>query len=242
MRGEGERQQRSFLHHKISTSASLIREMVFGLEDGIVSTTGAIIGIAAGSQDNRIVILSGMVIVVVEALSMAAGSFLSSKSHRQLLERKIEEERQEIEEKPLEEIAELRAMYRDRGFSQDEVELIVRRVIRDKNLWLEEMITKELQIGLGQLEHPRSAALMMWLSYTVGGIIPILPFVFLGVGSASVTAFVIGLVSLFLLGVWKAKITATSRWRSGLEMLVVAGAAGTIGFLVGRLAAAIVGI
>ncbi|MEI6511196.1 MAG: VIT1/CCC1 transporter family protein [Candidatus Uhrbacteria bacterium] len=63
--------------HEVAES---MREIVFGLEDSFVSTLGAVTGIAAGAGNTYIVILSGLVIVSVEALSMAAGSYLSNKS------------------------------------------------------------------------------------------------------------------------------------------------------------------
>jgi predicted membrane protein (TIGR00267 family) len=66
--------------HEVAES---MREIVFGLEDSFVSTLGAVTGIAAGVQDTHIVILSGLVIVAVEATSMAAGSYLSNKSAKQ---------------------------------------------------------------------------------------------------------------------------------------------------------------
>lgn len=223
-------------------AAASLRELVFGIEDGIVSTTGAVIGIAAGSQDQKIVILSGVVIVIVEALSMAAGTYLSSKSQKQFLERIISEEEEEIETQPEEEKRELREMYRERGFSEKEIEILVKRITKDKKLWLEEMITKELRIGMRQLEHPRSAAVMMWVAYTIGGLVPIIPFFLIGVLPAMLGAFIIGIVSLFILGLWKAKVTKTDPIRSGLEMMVVAGTAGIIGFVVGRIVGALVGI
>jgi len=68
--------------------AETVREEVFGIEDGIVSTLGALTGIAAGSQSQFIVVLSGLVIVAVEAVSMAAGSYLSSKSAMEILANK----------------------------------------------------------------------------------------------------------------------------------------------------------
>jgi VIT1/CCC1 family predicted Fe2+/Mn2+ transporter len=61
-----------------------LRSVMFGCEDGLVSTTGAIVGIAAGSRDADVVVLSGVVIVVVEALSMGAGQLLSERSVHQL--------------------------------------------------------------------------------------------------------------------------------------------------------------
>src|SRR5689334_1511262 len=82
-------------HHRYGRLLDAIRELVFGLEDGLVSTLGAVAGIAAGTEDGRIVVLSGLVLVSVEALSMAAGSYLSNKSHREMLEKRIEDERRE---------------------------------------------------------------------------------------------------------------------------------------------------
>ena len=61
-----------------------IREIVFGAEDSLVSTLGAITGIAAGTNNEFVVVLSGVVLIVVEALSMSAGSYLSSKSAREV--------------------------------------------------------------------------------------------------------------------------------------------------------------
>jgi vacuolar iron transporter family protein len=221
---------------------SSIRELVFGLQDGIVSTTGAVIGIAAGTGNHQVVILSGSVIIAVEALSMAAGTYLSSKSKRQLLERLIEDERREIEELPEEETEELRQMYLDRGYCQEEIELMVRHVTRDKNLWLEEMIHKELGIGTRQLEETGVGAVVMWFAYTLGGAVPIIPFIMLDIEMAMLVAFVGALFALFAIGVWKAKVTNNSVLRSGLEMMVISAAAGLVGYLIGRIVGVLTGI
>lgn len=61
-----------------------IRETIFGLEDGIVSTLGVLIGIAIGTKDQTLVILSGLVVIFVESLSMAAGTYLSNKSQQEV--------------------------------------------------------------------------------------------------------------------------------------------------------------
>src|SRR3989338_5452577 len=74
-----------FIHHqKNSLSVSIIREIVFGMEDGLVSTMGAVTGIAAASQNHFIVILSGVVIIAVESISMGVGSYLSTKSENEI--------------------------------------------------------------------------------------------------------------------------------------------------------------
>lgn len=221
---------------------SRIRDLIFGLEDSLVSTLGVVIGVAAGTADRSVVILSGLVLVAVEAISMAAGSFLSSKSHRQMLERAINEEKQEIEDNPVKKAGELRAMYRLRGFNESEVEILVRRITQDKKLWLEEMMAKELHIGLGELDTPRENALVMLISYLAGGGVAIVPFIFLPVYQASLAAITLTLLTLFGVGYAKGRATTTDPIRSGAEMMLVAGAATLLGYLIGKFVGTAFGI
>jgi predicted membrane protein (TIGR00267 family) len=220
---------------RLGTLLESMRELVFGLEDSLVSTTGAVAGIAAGTADAKIVILSGVVLVVVEALSMTAGSYLSNKSHREMLEKKIRDEKEEIETKPEEETEELRLMYRARGFSEDEVAILVKRITADKKLWLEEMMAKELRIGAAELDEPKISAAVMGVAYVIGGAVPVLPYLFLSVGPAMVVSVAVAGASLFALGYWKATVTGLNRLRSGTEMLTIAAAAALAGYVIGKL-------
>lgn len=233
---------RSFGNHSSGPALGSLREIVFGMEDGIVSTAGAVIGIAAGTRDPRVVVFAGIVIIIVEALSMAAGSYLSEKSQREMLGRKIREEEKELEEHPEKEIEELEVMYRERGFNDQEIEILVRRITSDKKLWLEEMMAKELRIGAGELDDGSGGAFYMWMAYSIGGLIPVLPFVALDVTAAIAVAFILSLIGLFGLGYWKAKVAGTNPWRSGLEMLTVSAAAGALGFIVGSILGPMLGV
>ena len=84
---------KDFIHHKKSSVASVLSEVVFGVEDGMVSTLGSITGIAIGSGNHSTVLLAGIVIVSVESISMGIGSYLSNKSEEEMNERKIKEEK-----------------------------------------------------------------------------------------------------------------------------------------------------
>lgn len=224
-------------HHANEQSAHvgpLIREAVFGIEDGIVSTLGAVVGIAIGTQNHYFVIFSGMVIVAVEALSMAAGSYLSSKSEREIAERYLAEEAWEIEHEPERERKELAGFYRKRGFSTEEVNIIIRRITSNKKLWLEEMAHHELKIFPGDLEKPTRNAWIMGVSYIVGGIIPLFSFLVFSIDVALVSAVIISVVALFGVGAYVTKITKRSWLRSGLEMVAVSVGAAILGFLIGK--------
>lgn len=219
-----------------------IREIVFGLEDSLVSTIGVVAGIAAGTGNQKIVILSGSVLVVVEALSMAAGSFLSSQSHHRLLLKKIREEEKEIEEKPEEEEQELRAMYKVRGFTPKETDMVVHRITKNKKLWLQEMIEKELGIHLPDQEIPLLAGVVMGISYILGGLIPILPFLFFPTQLALAVAFTSTVIALFFLGVWSGAVTGDKKLRSGIEMMLVSAGAAVLGYVIGTLVSVVFGI
>jgi VIT1/CCC1 family predicted Fe2+/Mn2+ transporter len=229
-------------HPRFGRLFDAIRELVFGLEDGLVSTLGAVAGIAAGTEDGHIVVLSGLVLIAVESLSMAAGSYLSNKSHREMLEKRIADERREIEEKPEEETEELCVMYRQRGFNEDEIGILVKRICADKELWLEEMMAKELRIGMGDLEEPSSRAAIMGASYVVGGAVPVIPFLLLPVDTALWVATGATIASLFVIGYVKAGATGRSRWQGAMEMIVVASFAAIIGYAIGKAVGVFLGI
>lgn len=221
---------------------SSIRELIFGLEDSLVSTLGVVVGVGAGTRDARVVMLSGIVLVIVEALSMAAGSFVSSKSHKQMLLQAIAEEEHEIETEPEREKEELRGMYKTRGFSDDEIEILVRRVTSDKKLWLEEMIAKELKIGGMDLEEPNKNAVVMFLSYIAGGVVPVLPFAFLPVPSAMIVASVVTIIALFAVGFAKGRALEHDGIKSGVEMVLISASAALIGYGIGKGAGMLFGL
>jgi predicted membrane protein (TIGR00267 family) len=231
----------AYLHHEFRDQTlrgklfRSVREIVFGLEDGIVSTLGAITGIAGGTQDLFVVILAGFVIIFVESLSMAAGTYLSSKSERELEERMMAEEREEIETDPEGERQELVAFYRERGFSDPEVEMMVNRVTSNKELWLEEMAYRELGVIPHDAPTYKMDALLMGVSYIIGGIVPLTAYFFFPLAVALPVSIGASLVILFLIGYGKGKLVHVNRLRSGLEMLLVSVTAAGLGYIIGRL-------
>jgi vacuolar iron transporter family protein len=219
---------KEFLRHRL-------RDTVFGAQDGLVSTLGALTGIAEGTQSSMLVVLSGCVIVAVESLSMAAGSYLSSKTQRQYLEHLLEEERAAIATDPEGERQEIGAMYRARGYTEEEIAIISRRLVSDPALLLEDMAHKELGICPATLEEPVGNAVVMGLAYVFGGAIPILPYLLLPFAAALPASIAGTLLALFAMGAWKGRVVGRGWWQSGLEVLLLAGLTTLAGFVIGRL-------
>ena len=210
-----------------------IRDAVFGTQDGLVSTLGALTGIAAGTQSQPTVVIAGFVIVAVESLSMAAGSYLSSRSQRQYLERLLEEEWQSIQQHPEQEHEELLQMYRERGFTDEEIHIIARRLFADKRWLLEDMAHKELGIAPNRLDEPLSNAVVMGICYVLGGSVPVIPYLIWPIPVAMPLSIAATAVGLFALGSAKGRLVNQPWWASGLEMLGIAGLAAGVGYAVG---------
>jgi vacuolar iron transporter family protein len=234
------------VHHEIHDDTSFkaklinsLREIVFGLQDGIVSTLGAITGIAAGTFNTQVVLLSGFVIIVVESLSMAAGTFLSSKSEKEGQDRLLKEEAWEIEQFPEAETEEVREFYRLRGFSEEEVEMITKRITSDKKLWLEEMALRELRIFPEEKSTPKKDAIFMGVSYIIGGLVSLSSYFFLPISFALPLSIGFSIVILFGIGFVKGKLVETKKFRSGLEMVIVSAVATGLGYAVGRIVSGI---
>lgn len=236
-------QQKKYLHHELHhTDTSLkgklmasLREVVFGLEDGVVSTLGAITGIAASTKSEFIVILSGFVIIFVESLSMAAGTFLSSKSEQEVEERMLREEAEEIQLHPEKEKEELRHFYKQRGFTDEEIEIVVNRITQNKQLWLEEMAFKELGVIPDKNRTPYADAFIMGIAYIIGGLIALSSYFAFNISVALPVSIVGSVICLFVLGWIKGRVVHTNKLRSGLEMMLVSASAAAVGFIVGQI-------
>ncbi|VVB73903.1 VIT family protein [uncultured archaeon] len=211
---------------------SNIREIIFGAEDGFVSTLGLVLGMASATNDSKVVIIAGAVYVIAEAFSMAAGTYLSSKAEKQFYQSKMERERWEINHIPAAERQEIRDIYRKRGFKGRMLDGIVSRITSDKRLWLKMMMEEELHIFPSSIDPARDGA-AMFLTSIAAGLVPLLPFVLLPPANSVAVSVALTLAALFLTGALKGRFVAMDWKRSGLEMLVVGALAAAIGYGVG---------
>lgn len=227
---------KDFIHHSKGGFLLYVREVVFGMQDGMVSTLGALTGIAIGSQDHFTIILSGIAIIAVESISMSVGSYTSSLSEKNITKRMLYEEMMEIKKYPEEEREELEGMYVDDGWPKKLAVQMAQVASKDHKLMLQEMAYRELSISPEEAGHPIRNGLFMFFSYIAGGLIPLLPYFFLSVQEALFVSIPVTLVGLFMLGSFTTKFTKQSWIKAGIHMMILAGAALAVGFLVGHFA------
>lgn len=219
-----------------SPGGRAIREVIFGANDGLITTVGFVSGLS-GSQlstlDSRIVLIAALAEVIAGAISMALGAYLSTKSQREFFEKEIAIEEREIEENPQRERQEVREIYSARGFSPEEVEILVNRITADKEQTLRFMVKEELGLVPEAFDSPIKNGFLMGLSFVVGAFPPLLPYGFLPALRALPFSLAFAAMALFGFGVGKTYFTRKNWMTSGLEVVALGVLAAGIGYLGG---------
>ena len=172
--------------HRASRSGTL-RAAIFGINDGLVSNLALVMGVAGASSENQLIVLAGIAGLLAGAFSMAAGEYISMRSQRELFERQIEIEREELRIMPEVETAELARLYQAKGLTAEEADLVARRLMQDPEHALDTKIREELGLDPSELGSPTGAAMSSFVSFAVGAFIPLAPFL-LASGPGAVVA------------------------------------------------------
>ena len=219
-----------------------VREMVFGAQDGLLSTVALVTSMMAALNNSTTATIAGLAGALAGALSMATGAFLGSRAEREVEMTEISKEARELRENPAEEMAELIAIYQREGMSLAEARSLAERIASDKELWLKTLVEKELGLSAEVTSSPPKDALVMGASFVVAAFIPIVPYFFIrekwAVIGVSVAATLLG---LFGLGVLKARLAGRSVWRSGLEILGIGIASASVGYVLGDVIPRLIG-
>ena len=212
-----------------------MRAAVFGVSDGLVSNTSLVMGFAGSGSSRNAILLAGVAGLLAGSFSMAAGEYVSMSSQREMYEREISLEAQELEENPEEEHAELVLLYRAKGLAKAEAEKVADRVMADREVALDTLAREELGLDPDSLGSPWSAAVSSLLAFASGAFVVVLPYL-IGSGTAPlVAAIVLFGLALFGVGAGIGLLNGRSGWRSGLRQVVVGGLAAAVTFGIGHL-------
>ncbi|HZF26954.1 MAG TPA: VIT1/CCC1 transporter family protein [Steroidobacteraceae bacterium] len=220
-------------HRRIS--GSNLRAAVFGVNDGLVSNTSLIMGVAGSGVASGLILPAGVAGLLAGALSMAAGEYVSVRSQREMYEYQIGLERDELEEYPEEEAEELALIYNARGMELGRAREASRQIMADPQQALQALAREELGINPDDLASPWGAAISSFISFAVGALLPLLPFL---VGVPFERGLVItaasSAIGLFAVGMAISLFTGRAAWRSGARMVLIGAGAALVTWLIGR--------
>ena len=219
--------------HRAAGNSGTLRAAVFGINDGLVSNLALIMGFAGAATGNEVIVLAGVAGLLAGAFSMAAGEYISMQSQRELFERQIELEREELRFMPEREREELAALYRTKGLSEEEAEMVSKRLMQDPEAALDTKIREELGLDPDELGSSWGAAGSSFAAFAVGAIIPLVPFLLTsGVAAIAVSA-TLALIALFIVGALVSLLTGRSLLYSGLRQCFIGGGTALVTFIVG---------
>lgn len=213
--------------------------MALGLSDGLVTNLSFLTGFGeAIAASISLMQFAGVASMFAGATSMFFGGILSARSESDLYEADLKREAYEIENEPEEEKAEMFDIYRQKGLTQEEADMVVSRVSSNKARFLEDMLLNELHISKSAQQNPIRIGAAIGLSFLLGAFVPLVPYYLFSSKITAVTASVIlSSVFLFVAGAWKGRVAKKPVWKSGLETLAVGAIATTLLFLIGKLTA-----
>lgn len=212
-----------------------LRAAVFGVNDGLISNASLILGVAGATADNRIILLSGAAGLIAGAFSMAAGEYVSMRSQREMYEYQIGLEREELDHYPEAEAEELALIYEARGIERAEAMSMAKSLTANPEMALQTLAREELGLNPEDLGSPWSAACFSFFSFAAGAAIPLTPFFFASGTTSLAIAIVLTGVALSGVGALLSLFTGRSALYSGVRMLMIGAAAGTVTYLVGTL-------
>lgn len=213
--------------------SSSMRDFVFGFGDGVNTSLGIAAGVGGAEVSSDIIILAALVAMFTGAKAMAVQNYLAVKSQRELLNSEIDRENWEIENKPDDERKEIEDIYKAKGFSGKDLQMIVDKITSNKKVWLETMLTEELNLNLEIAGSPLKSAFRMFGSFIVGGILPIVPFFFSSGLTPLLIAIGISLSASFIVGAIKSKMANTNLIKGGIEMAGLGTGIALIGYGIG---------
>ncbi|MCX6248910.1 MAG: VIT1/CCC1 transporter family protein [Bacteroidetes bacterium] len=219
-----------------SVGGNAMRAAVLGANDGLVTNLSLIMGVAGAAVGPKAIIVTGIAGLLAGAFSMALGEWLSVQSSRELNQRQVDIETEEMENSPDEEMLELALIYQSKGMEKEEAERMAKKVFENKESAIDTLVREEL--GLDTVELGGSAweaAITSFILFAVGAIIPLLPFLVLAHFHPVIVSLGVSTLGLFFLGAIITFYTGKSTWYSGLRQVLFGLLAAGLVYGIGRL-------
>ncbi len=227
------------LHHPLhghvephTTAGRYVREMVFAASDGLVTTFAVVAGAAGADLSYVVIIILGFANLIADGISMGLGEYLGSKSEQQFFRAQAKHEAWEVEHMPEAEEAEIREIFMNWGFRGEDLERAIAVVKSDPKVWVDIMMKFELDLEDGSGKLPIKRGMVMFSSFVVIGVAPLLAFVF-GLPGAFTVSIILTALVMFTVGALRSKFTRAHWWQSGFEMLLVGSVAAASAYGIG---------
>ena len=222
---------------------SRVREFVFGIQDGMLTVLGLVTGIggatvvaanATAIEANKTLLVAAFIEALSGMVSMGVGEYIGSKAQRDVYKAEIDKERQEMVDNPWEEREEVRILFEEEGLSSADAAIVADKIATSEKSWLKTMVEKELHLTYEEGEQSLTGPLIIGLSYVVGAIFPISPYLLFPASTAIFFSIALTLLGMFTVGAAKARLSDQNMIWSGLQIALIAAATALFAFFIGQ--------
>lgn len=210
-----------------------IREFVFGIQDGLISTVGLLAGVQGATENNLVVVITGVTSMFAGAVSMATGSYLSSTAQKQIFDKELAEAEALAASEPYIAAEGLLKALSEEGLKKEHSYRLVKLLSEERGVFLRTFQEKVFGLGAAELNRPLRAALVMGFSFVVGAAIPLLPYLLMSGMTALYVSITLAAMTLFSVGVFKGYLAARPLVASGVEFFFIAVGAALFGYFIG---------
>lgn len=219
-----------------ATGGNALRAAVLGANDGLVSNLSLVMGVAGAAFSERTILITGLAGLLAGASSMALGEWLSVQSSREFYRHQLETEEEELRTMPEEEAEELSLIYQARGLDEEQARAFADKMMSNEDTALHTLAREELGFDPTELGGSAwEAGIVSFVLFSMGAIVPVLPFLFASGMNAVVWSIIFSTIALFAVGAGITLYTGRSIWFSGARQMAFGLAAAALTFGIGRL-------
>jgi len=217
-------------------SSDLITDIVIGMSDGLTVPFALAAGLSGAVSSTAIILTAGIAEIAAGSIAMGLGGYLAGKTEQDHYRSELKREQTEVETVPEIEKAEVRDVFAEMGLSEETQHLIADEIAKDKEKWVDFMMKYELGLDKPDPRRARNSALNIGISYIVGGIVPLSPYIFAGTPLDGLKwSCMVTLICLFVFGFFKAKITGQNPWGGAVRVTVIGSVAAAAAFGIAKL-------
>jgi VIT1/CCC1 family predicted Fe2+/Mn2+ transporter len=217
------------------TASESIRDIVIGMSDGLTVPFALAAGLSGAVSSTTIIVTAGLAEIAAGSIAMGLGGYLAARSDAEHYASERLREELEVKEKTEVEKEEVREIFASYGLTDEQSTPIVEALSERPDAWIDFMMRFELGLEKPDPKRALTSALTIAISYIVGGLIPLSPYILLHTATtALLTSVIVTLLALLIFGYIKGRFTGTRPVRSGLQTMLIGGLAAGAAFLIAR--------
>jgi VIT1/CCC1 family predicted Fe2+/Mn2+ transporter len=216
--------------------SDFIRDIVIGMSDGLTVPFALAAGLSGAVDTTSLILTAGGAEIAAGSIAMGLGGYLAGKTDAEHYETELKREQREVIELPDREEEEVAEVFREYGLEEEQIKSITSTMRKNPEQWVDFMMKFELGLEKPEPNRARNSAITIAISYILGGIIPLSPYMFISnPASALFISIIVTLIALLIFGYIKGRFTGTAPWKNAIQTTVVGGLAAAVAFVLARL-------